>query len=57
MIDRERPNAAKRWGPSLMTRLNATEGAGSSSRRLAACGAMTHHRPSEGGYPENPDYA
>ena len=53
MIDRERPNAAQRWGPSPMTRLNATQGAGSSSWRLAAGGATTHHRPLEGGYPEN----
>ena len=36
-----------------MTRLNATERAGSSSRSLAECGATTHNRPLEGRYPEN----
>ena len=54
MIDRDRPKAAQRWGASLMTRLDAAEGAGSSPRRLAACGATTHNRPLEGGHPENP---
>ena len=49
-IDRGRPKAAK-WSP--MTRLNTTQEAGSSSWRLAAGGATTHHRPLKRGYPEN----
>ena len=54
MIDRERPNAAARWGASLMTRVYAVSEAGSSPRRLAATGATAHDRPSEAGHPENP---
>ena len=34
-VRRERPNAGKRRGPSLMTQLSAAEGAGSRSRRPA----------------------
>ena len=54
MIDRERPNAAARWGASLMTRLYAVSEAGSSPRRLAASGVTTHDRHSEAGHLENP---
>ena len=38
MIDRDRPNAAQKAGASLMTRVDAAEGAGSSPRRLAESG-------------------
>jgi hypothetical protein len=54
MNDRELPNAAARWGASLMTRVYAVSEAGSSPRRLAATGATAHDRPSEAGHPENP---
>ena len=49
MNDRELPNAAARWGASLMTRVYAASEAGSSPRRLAATGATAHDRPSEAG--------
>ena len=55
MNDRELPNAAARWGASLMTRVYTVSEAGSSPRRLAATGATAHDRPSEAGHPENPD--
>jgi hypothetical protein len=55
MNDRELPNAAARWGASLMTRVYPVSEAGSSPRRLAATGATAHDRPSEAGHPENPD--
>jgi hypothetical protein len=54
MTDRELPNAATKWGASLMTRVYAVCEAGSSPRRLASSSAMTQHRASEDGYPENP---
>ena len=54
MNDRELPNAAARWGASLMTRVYAMSEAGSSPRRLAATGATAHDRTSEAGHPENP---
>jgi len=54
MNDRELPNAAARWGASLMTRVYAVSEAGSSPRRLAATGATAHDRTSEAGHPENP---
>jgi hypothetical protein len=57
MNDRELPNAAARWGASLMTRVYAVSEAGSTPRRLAATGATAHDRPSEAGHPENPGYA
>ena len=41
MSDRERPNAAQRRARSLMTRVDAADGAGSSPRRLAECGGTT----------------
>jgi hypothetical protein len=53
MNDRELPNAAARWGASLMTRVYAVSEAGSSPRRLAATGATAHDRPSEAGHLEN----
>jgi hypothetical protein len=54
MNDRDLPNAAARWGASLMTRVYAVSEAGSTPRRLAATGATAHDRPSEAGHPENP---
>ena len=54
MSDRDQPNAARKAGASLMTRVDADEGAGSSPRRLAASGATADDRPSEAGHPENP---
>jgi hypothetical protein len=54
MNDRELPDAAARWGASLMTRVYAVSEAGSSARRLAATGATAHDLPSEAGHPENP---
>ena len=54
MIDRERPNAATRWGPRLMTPVDAVSEAGSSPWRLAVSGATADHRHSEAGHPGNP---
>ena len=54
MSDRDQPNAAQRTGASLMTRVDAADGAGSSPRRLAESGGTTHHRPSEAGHLGNP---
>jgi hypothetical protein len=54
MIVRERPNPTPRRSPSVMTRVSVVSGAGSSPRRLAACGVTTHNRPAEAGHPGNP---
>ena len=53
-IDRERPSAAARWDPSLMTRLHAASGAGASPRKLAGCAGTMQDRPSEASHLENP---
>ena len=51
MSDRDQPNAAQKAGASLMTRVDAADGAGSSPRRLAESGGTADYRHSEAGHP------
>ena len=55
MSDRDQPKAAQRTGASLMTQVDAADGAGSSPRRLAGCDVTMQLRSSEAGHLENPD--
>ena len=54
MSDREQPEAAQKAGASLMRRVDAADGAGSSPRRLAESGGTADCRHSEAGYPGVP---
>ena len=54
MTDRDQAKAAQRTGASLMTRVDAADGAGSSPRRLAGCDATTQLRSSEASHLEDP---
>ena len=54
MIDRERPNAATRWGPRLTTLVDVVSEAGSRPWRLAERGGTADHPPPETGHLGNP---
>ena len=54
MSDRDQPKAAQKAGASLMTRVDAADGAGSSPHRIAESGGTVDHRHSEAGHPGNP---
>ena len=53
MSDRDEPKAAQEAGASLMRRVDAADGAGSSPRRLAESGGTADYRHSEAGHPGN----
>ena len=54
MIDRDQPKAAQKAGASLMTRVDAADGAVRALAGLPRCGGTADHRPSETGHLENP---
>ena len=54
MSDRDQLKAAQMAGASLVRRVDAADGAGSSPRRLAESGGTADYRHSEAGHPGNP---
>ena len=54
MIDRERPKAAQKAGASLVRRVDAADGAGSTLRRLAENGRNGRSSALGAGHPGNP---